>query len=120
MNASTAIQSTQEFRCRSTNEVLEIVTRLDPDTGERVVLWEEIQAGFKNAHSIRNGKVVVPFLRGVDLKEIIPRRIVHHPGTVLDVILDDHNCGYSLSHDPNLNPETTLSDIAIFSSDHLH
>ncbi|KAI8349050.1 hypothetical protein B0O80DRAFT_429165 [Mortierella sp. GBAus27b] len=109
MNASTTIQSTQEFRCRSANEVLEIVTRLDPDTGERVVLWEEIQAGFKNAHSIRSGKFVVPFLRGVDLKEIIPRRIVYHPGTVLDVILDDHNCGYSLSHDPN---ETTLSDIA--------
>jgi hypothetical protein len=69
MNTITTAQLVQEIRCRSTDEVLEIATHLDPDSGERVVLWEEIQAGFRNADSIRNGKSVVPFLRGADLKE---------------------------------------------------
>ncbi|KAG0210847.1 hypothetical protein BGX31_001805 [Mortierella sp. GBA43] len=105
MSTLTTTQPMQEIQCRSTDEVLEIATHLDPDSGERVVLWEEIHAGFRNADSIRNGKSVVPFLRGADLKEIIPRRIAYYPGTVLDVILDGHSRGhshdYSHSHDHN-------------------
>ncbi|KAG0218811.1 hypothetical protein BGX31_011494 [Mortierella sp. GBA43] len=82
MSTSTTTQPTQEFQCHSTNEVLEIATYLDPETGGRIVRWEEIQAEFENAKSIRNGKMAVPFLRDASLKEIIPRRIAYHPGII--------------------------------------
>ncbi|KAI8349061.1 hypothetical protein B0O80DRAFT_429173 [Mortierella sp. GBAus27b] len=114
MNAGTTTQPKQKFRCRATGDILAIATHLDPNTGERVVLWEDIQAGFKNADSIRDEDSLVSFLRDASLKEIIPRRIAYYPGTVLDVIVDDHNHGHSLSHGHNqLNPEVTLLDVAV-------
>ncbi|KAG0208599.1 hypothetical protein BGX31_002289, partial [Mortierella sp. GBA43] len=108
----------QKFRCRSTGAILAIATHLDPDTGERVVLWEEIQAGFKDADSVRDEDSLVSFLRDTTLKEIIPRRIAYHPGTVLDVIVDDHHHrdyghshSYSLSNN-QLDTKATLPDVA--------
>ncbi|KAG0213689.1 hypothetical protein BGX31_001223 [Mortierella sp. GBA43] len=117
MSASTTTQPAQEFRCRSTDKVLEIATYLDHETGERTILWETIQAKFENVKSIRDGKSGVSFLRDAHLKEITPRRIAYHPGTVLDVIVDD-DFGYGhghcdrLSHDHNqFGPETTLPHV---------
>ncbi|KAG0218812.1 hypothetical protein BGX31_011495 [Mortierella sp. GBA43] len=99
-------QPIQEFRCRSTGDVLEIATHLDPKSGERIILWDDIQAGFDNAKSIRNGRSLVSFLRDEDLKEIMPRRILYHPGTVLDVIVDDY-CGQG--QDPRQSYRRSLS-----------
>ncbi|KAI8349177.1 hypothetical protein B0O80DRAFT_171016 [Mortierella sp. GBAus27b] len=118
MSADTNAQPMQEFRSRSTDEVLEIATYLDPGTGNHVVLWEDIKAGFKNADSIRNGRSLVPFLKDANLKEIIPRRIAYYPGTVLDIILNSghshshshsHSHGYNLCHGHSqLYPQVTL------------
>lgn len=58
----------QTFRCRSTGEVLDIPTLLDPTTGKRMVFWEDILSGFKNAESVRNGKSLVSFLRDENQK----------------------------------------------------
>ncbi|KAG0198168.1 hypothetical protein BGX31_004644, partial [Mortierella sp. GBA43] len=110
MNTGTTTQPKQKFRCRATGDILAIVTHLDPNTGERVVLWEDIQAGFKNADSIRDEDSLVSFLRDASLKEIIPRRIAYYPGTVLDVIVDDHNRDYGHNQ---LNPEVTLLDVTV-------
>ncbi|KAI8349176.1 hypothetical protein B0O80DRAFT_532011 [Mortierella sp. GBAus27b] len=119
MTADTTPQPMQEFRCRSTNKVLEIAAHIHSETGNRVVLWDDIKAGFNNADSIRNGRSPVPFLRDTYLKEIIPRRIAYHPGTVLDIILDEHSRGrshshshgYSLSHDHNqLSSDASSTD----------
>jgi hypothetical protein len=59
----------QEFRCHSTDEVLEITTHLDSETGKRFVLWKDIQVGFENAKSIRNGKSLVPFMKDTKWEE---------------------------------------------------
>ncbi|KAI8345325.1 hypothetical protein B0O80DRAFT_285028 [Mortierella sp. GBAus27b] len=40
---------------------------------------------------------------------IVPRRIAHHPGTVLDVILDDHQRGCSHDHS-QLHPNACSAD----------
>ncbi|KAI8349139.1 hypothetical protein B0O80DRAFT_429235 [Mortierella sp. GBAus27b] len=55
MSADTTTPPMQEFRCQSTDEVLEIATQLDSATGKHFVLWKDIQVGFENAKSIRNG-----------------------------------------------------------------
>ncbi|KAG0228365.1 hypothetical protein BGX31_006595, partial [Mortierella sp. GBA43] len=81
----TGHQPMQGFRCCLTDDVLHIATRLDPKTGERVVLWRDIQAGFENLKSIRNGRSVIPLLTDEDLLEI-----AYYPGVVLEVIVDGH------------------------------
>ncbi|KAF9363602.1 hypothetical protein BGX34_003722 [Mortierella sp. NVP85] len=80
----------QTFRCRSTGEVLDIPTILDPTTGERMVFWEDILSGFKNAESVRNGKSLVSFLRDENQKRIEPLRIAYHPGVELEITIGSH------------------------------
>ncbi|KAF9364737.1 hypothetical protein BGX34_000541 [Mortierella sp. NVP85] len=63
-----------------------------PDkTGERIVLWRDIQSEVKNADRVRNGKVLVTFMTGEDFEELVPRRIPYYPGVVLDVIVTSQN-----------------------------
>ena len=54
-------QQTQAFRASLSNEILEIPTRMDK-TGQRIVLWKDIQLGFENARCIRKGGALVLFL----------------------------------------------------------
>ncbi|KAG0218248.1 hypothetical protein BGX31_011659, partial [Mortierella sp. GBA43] len=96
MSANTPTQPKQKFRCRSTGAVLAIATHLDPNTGERVVLWEEIQAGFENAKSIQDEDSLVSFLRDATLKD---RGYGQGHGNSLS---NDHN---------QLGPEPTLPDV---------
>jgi hypothetical protein len=58
------MQPFQPFRRRHvTDNVADIPTLIDSKTGERIVLWSDIQDAFKNAESIWNGKYLVPFLK---------------------------------------------------------
>ncbi|KAI8349156.1 hypothetical protein B0O80DRAFT_429247 [Mortierella sp. GBAus27b] len=98
MSTDTATPPVQKFRCPSTDQFLKIATHLDSETGKHFVLWKDIQVGFKNADSIRDGETLVPFLKDSNWEEITPLRIAYHPGTVLDVILDGHNREHSQSH----------------------
>ncbi|KAG0246600.1 hypothetical protein B0O80DRAFT_169169 [Mortierella sp. GBAus27b] len=108
MSAKAGSGSIQEFRHRSSGEVVRITTRIDPRSGEPVVLWSDIQSGIKNAGSIWNGNLMVSFLTDGSLAQstqaqherIIPLRIVYHPNVVLEV--DDRS---------QLNNETTLLDV---------
>jgi hypothetical protein len=57
-------QPLQAFRRRHvTDNVAGIPTLIDSKTGERIVLWSDIQDAFKNAESIWNGMALVPFLK---------------------------------------------------------
>ena len=56
-------QPMQALRCRSTDKLAHIPTFVDPKTGDRIVLWSDIQAGFKNVESIWKGTSLVPFLK---------------------------------------------------------
>ncbi|KAG0222181.1 hypothetical protein BGX31_009288 [Mortierella sp. GBA43] len=58
----------QAFQSRTTHEVINIPTTLDPKTGELVILWSDIQDGFENARSIRNGDDLVPLMKDENLQ----------------------------------------------------
>ncbi|KAG0209557.1 hypothetical protein BGX31_002077, partial [Mortierella sp. GBA43] len=87
----------QTFRNKSSSEVITIPTRLDPKSGQRVVRWKDIQQHFENAKTILNGKRSVLFLTDDDLEDLIPLRIAHHPGVVLEVVVTDNTRGQPVS-----------------------
>ncbi|KAI8358169.1 hypothetical protein B0O80DRAFT_275402 [Mortierella sp. GBAus27b] len=80
----------QTFRTKSSSEVVTIPTRLDSKSGQRVVRWKDIQQHFENAKTILNGKCSVLFLTDDNLEDLIPLRIAHHPGVVLEVVVTDN------------------------------
>ncbi|KAF9999104.1 hypothetical protein BGZ65_005482, partial [Modicella reniformis] len=79
-------QPTQSFRNRLTGKVAEIPTEIDPKSGKRIVLWDDIQNAFQNAGSIWNAKSLVPLMKD-NPKPLIPERIPYHPKVVLDVVV---------------------------------
>jgi hypothetical protein len=62
MIVNTDEQPIQAVRNGVTEEVAGIPTAIDHISGCRVVLWSDIQAGFKGTTSVRNGDTLVPFL----------------------------------------------------------
>ncbi|KAF9981657.1 hypothetical protein BGZ65_003707 [Modicella reniformis] len=78
----------QTFRNRSTGDVANIPTVIDPKTGKHIILWRDIQAGFDKAKGIWNGKSLVPFVIDENLEQVVPLRITYHPEVVLDVVVD--------------------------------
>ncbi|KAF9922588.1 hypothetical protein BGZ65_009454, partial [Modicella reniformis] len=76
----------QAFQSRLTDEVVHIPVRIDPKTDKSFVLWKNIQNGFENAKSIRNGVSLVPFMIDENFEQIIPLRIAYHSGVVLEVV----------------------------------
>jgi hypothetical protein len=69
MSTDTATPPVQKFRCPSTDRVLKIAAHLDSETGKHFVLWKDIQVGFENADSIRDGETLVPFLKDANWEE---------------------------------------------------
>lgn len=66
----------QEFRVLSapstppvSSNTISIISRLDKKTGERIVLWKEIQKVVKNADHVWNGTKAVPFMMDDDFEE---------------------------------------------------
>ncbi|KAF9347444.1 hypothetical protein BGX34_003137 [Mortierella sp. NVP85] len=73
-----------------------IPSKPDTKTGERIVLWRDIQREIKNADRVRDGNTSVVFMTDDDFEELIPQRILYHPGVVLDVIVDGQKESASL------------------------
>ncbi|KAK3820206.1 MAG: hypothetical protein J3Q66DRAFT_368222 [Benniella sp.] len=91
-----------------------IPSKLDEKTGDRIVLWRDIQREIKNADRVRNGNTSVVFMTGDDFEEqdsdrsptvftllgcayrLIPQRILYHPGVVLDVLVEGREGTVSL------------------------
>ncbi|KAF9436917.1 hypothetical protein BGZ76_002541 [Entomortierella beljakovae] len=82
---------TQVFRSSSTSEILSIPSRFDAKSGQRIVLWRDIQQGFDNIKCIRNGGVLVVFKTDDNFEYVNPLRIDFHPGVVLDVVHGNNN-----------------------------
>jgi hypothetical protein len=59
----------QPFRSRSTGEVADIPTLIDPKTGNQIVLWRDIQSVFENAKTVWSGKSLVPLLTDENLDQ---------------------------------------------------
>ncbi|KAF9362412.1 hypothetical protein BGX34_006231 [Mortierella sp. NVP85] len=111
-------QLSQAFRARNSSEIITIPTRHDPKSGQRVVRWKDIQQYFENAKGILNGKDAVLFLTDDDLEDLIPLRIAHHPGVVLEVLVMDSGQGHSSTtqtHSSALVSEPTSSSVGSLS-----
>ncbi|KAK3822731.1 MAG: hypothetical protein J3Q66DRAFT_385282, partial [Benniella sp.] len=80
----------QAFRLRSaeSSEIIHIPTRFDNKSIQRVVRWKDIQQYFKHAEGLMIGSDAVLFLTDDDLEDLIPLRIAHHPGVVIEVVVD--------------------------------
>ncbi|KAK3820207.1 MAG: hypothetical protein J3Q66DRAFT_439243 [Benniella sp.] len=76
-----------------------IPSKPDKKTGERIVLWRDIQREIKNADRIRNGNTSVVFMTDDDFEELIPQRILYHPGVILDVVVEGQERTVSFSSD---------------------
>ncbi|KAI1315951.1 hypothetical protein EDD11_010589 [Mortierella claussenii] len=90
----------------SEGDVTYIGTYLSSVPGQYFVLWDDIQHVFRNAQYVRNGTAAVSFLRDTDMIEYVgylvshmdirlafefaPRRIAHHPGIDLMVVLENN------------------------------
>ncbi|KAF9354508.1 hypothetical protein BGX34_010968 [Mortierella sp. NVP85] len=77
----------QAFRTQSHSKIITIPTRLDAKSKQRIVRWKDIQQYFKDAQGVMNGDDAVLFLTDDDLEDLIPLRIAHHPGVVLEVVM---------------------------------
>jgi hypothetical protein len=53
----------QTFRCRSTDDEIDIPVQKGTTQNELFVLWSDIQSGFNNAESVRNGRALIPFIK---------------------------------------------------------
>ncbi|KAI7826903.1 hypothetical protein BC939DRAFT_475590 [Gamsiella multidivaricata] len=69
--------------------IINIGTRLDRKTGQYVILWTDIQRVFEGAQYIMDRDSAVLLMTDDDFQELAPPRILHCPGTVLDVVLRD-------------------------------
>ncbi|KAF9350657.1 hypothetical protein BGX34_001063, partial [Mortierella sp. NVP85] len=79
------MEATQSFRLAGGTEVEEVsCSRVN---GQTVVYWEDIELVFPGVKRVKNGNASVNPLRDSNENRIVPYRIKHHPGVVLDVVL---------------------------------
>ncbi|KAG0245841.1 hypothetical protein B0O80DRAFT_274098 [Mortierella sp. GBAus27b] len=77
----------QAFRVKSSSRITNIPSRRDPQSGQYVVLWDDIGQYFGNAQGVLNGENAVVFITNDKLERCTPLRIAHHPDAVLDVLV---------------------------------
>ncbi|KAF9291050.1 Vacuolar protein 8 [Mortierella alpina] len=78
-----------------------IEPRCDPKTNKHIVLWKDIQRVFADAKYVLDGEKVVSFMVDDDFNDIVPARILYHPGVVLKVVTtESENLPAALSSSP--------------------
>ncbi|KAK3815335.1 MAG: hypothetical protein J3Q66DRAFT_344377 [Benniella sp.] len=108
--SSTLLQS---FRSDSSSNIITIPVVRDAKNGKDVVRWKDIRQCFLNAHYITNGKDMIMFMTDENLEDLIPLRIAHHPGVVLEVVtLDDQQIGSSSMNNSGSAQPSVLSGSA--------
>ncbi|KAF9120394.1 hypothetical protein BGW39_011456 [Mortierella sp. 14UC] len=70
----------------STTEVFHVACHPD-GSGKGIILWDDILVAFKDAVHVRSGTMILPFLKGLDFKNLDPLRIAAIPGATLDVVV---------------------------------
>lgn len=61
----------QAFQSRSTGEAIQIPAQTNHETGQRTILWSDIQDVFENAKFVRNGGHLVPFIKDEDYNRYV-------------------------------------------------
>ncbi|KAG0370654.1 hypothetical protein BC939DRAFT_252736 [Gamsiella multidivaricata] len=76
----------QQFRARSACKTTNIPTQLDIKSGQRFVLWKSVLLIFKDAEYVMDGDDLVQFMMDENYEDLVPLRICHQLGVVLDVV----------------------------------
>ncbi|KAF9290619.1 hypothetical protein BGZ88_007249 [Linnemannia elongata] len=71
----------------NSDHVFYIECHKDPVTNKDVVLWDDILQAFEDALHVRHQAMIIPFVKGSDLRTLEPRRFLAVPNTVLDVVV---------------------------------
>ncbi|KAF9088923.1 hypothetical protein BGX27_002596, partial [Mortierella sp. AM989] len=79
------MDETQSFRLIRTTDIVDIT--VSHVGGQNIIYWEDIKQVFPGVKYVQNGKVAITMLRDSDGARIMPHRIKHCPGVVLDVVL---------------------------------
>ncbi|KAK3825685.1 MAG: hypothetical protein J3Q66DRAFT_309130 [Benniella sp.] len=72
----------------STPETLTIPARWDAEAGCHVVLLDDVQVIFKDAHYVAENGCTIPFMKDNDSQELIPLRIKYRQGAILEIVAD--------------------------------
>ncbi|ORZ04845.1 hypothetical protein BCR41DRAFT_400865 [Lobosporangium transversale] len=64
-----------------------IQARADIETGQYVIMWEDIQQVFDNAKYLRVDAEVIPFITDQNSKDLVPLRVQYRPGVTLQVVV---------------------------------
>ncbi|KAF9362268.1 hypothetical protein BGX34_006493, partial [Mortierella sp. NVP85] len=105
------MEVTQSFRLIGETDIIEILC--DHIDGQYVVHWVDIQEVFRAVKHIKKGNMVVSLMKDSEYNKIVPHRIKHYPGVVLDVVLSDgigESTSKRSSHSSTIfmNPEDAL------------
>ncbi|KAF9090087.1 hypothetical protein BGX27_002351, partial [Mortierella sp. AM989] len=120
MSASRLERSPQAFRpvCQDDRSgtitplpwTVNISPRFDSNSGENIILWNDIKRVFKKPLYICHENTTISFLADENLEFLRPERIPTFPGFVLDVVIDQSRSDASLEsliiHD---SPATTTT-----------
>ncbi|KAG0065238.1 hypothetical protein BGZ89_008489 [Linnemannia elongata] len=90
--------------------ILYVDVHTEPETGKKVVLWEDILQAFGDAVQVRNKAKVVSFLKGSDFRTLEPRRIMAMPNIVLDVVVDP----LSTIKEGSSSKNTSMEPVSVF------
>ncbi|KAF9359773.1 hypothetical protein BGX34_008158, partial [Mortierella sp. NVP85] len=105
------METTQSFRLAGGTDIEEI--SCDHVNGQTIIYWEDIEQVFPGVKHVKNGNATIKLLRDSNENRIIPHRIKHHPGVILDVVISTSHGNAPATN--ALNIDTTNSS----TTDHL-
>ncbi|KAF9551439.1 hypothetical protein EC957_008108 [Mortierella hygrophila] len=77
--------------------VAHVAIHTDPSNGKKIILWDDILHGFKDAAHARHGTNIIPFIKDSNFKNLDPLRFIAFPNAILDIVVD----GKFTSTDPH-------------------
>ncbi|KAF9279133.1 hypothetical protein BGZ88_000156 [Linnemannia elongata] len=103
----------QSLQRGPSGRVVQVEAHYHSDSGQNIVLWDDILDLFPDATSVLNGNVAVSRARDASFRNVEPRCIRYQPGKVLEVVmagdLTTHHPGSSLSSTGTIVAPQTLT-----------
>ncbi|KAF8929558.1 hypothetical protein BGZ58_008863 [Dissophora ornata] len=114
-NSDTSEHPTQMFQVESSRP-FNIISRRDNDTRKHIILWKDIQRVIKNAAYVKLGADIVSFMTDECFEDLVPLRIEHHPGQILEVVIETYDQASGIVRDGRIGktdgPTPTLEEFA--------
>ncbi|KAF9343640.1 hypothetical protein BGX26_005417, partial [Mortierella sp. AD094] len=101
-----------------TSDIINIQPRFNSESGEYIILWNDIKSVFENSLHIRHGDTAILFLTDEKFEFLIPHRISAYPGVVLDVVIETPGVGASAESQRIQHSKTSTSASSTPASNH--